>query len=45
MQIVALDGTKLIMLMLAGDVFALAGPWLMFGPQSQGGAARSSSSA
>jgi hypothetical protein len=40
MQIVALDGTKLIVLMLAGGAFALAGLWLMFRPQPQGGAAR-----
>ena len=30
---VALDGTKLIILMIAGGVFALAGLWLMFRPQ------------
>jgi hypothetical protein len=40
MQIVALDGTKLIVLMLAGGAFALAGLWLMFRPQPEGEAAR-----
>lgn len=40
MQVVALDGTKLIVLMLAGGVFALAGLWLMFRPQPEGEAAR-----
>jgi hypothetical protein len=40
MQIVALDGTKLIVLMLAGGTFALAGLWLMFRPQPAGEAAR-----
>jgi hypothetical protein len=40
MQIVALDGTKLIVLMLAGGAFALAGLWLMFRPQPGGEAAR-----
>jgi hypothetical protein len=40
MQIVALDGTKLIVLMLAGGAFALAGLWLMFRPQPAGEAAR-----
>ena len=33
MNIVALDGTKLLILMAAGGVFALAGLWLMFRPQ------------
>jgi hypothetical protein len=40
MQFVALDGTKLIVLMLAGGAFALAGLWLMFRPQPAGEAAR-----
>jgi hypothetical protein len=40
MQIVALDGAKLLALMLAGGVFALAGLWLMFRPQPAGEAAR-----
>jgi hypothetical protein len=40
MQIVALDGAKLLALMLAGAVFALAGLWLMFRPQPAGEAAR-----
>jgi hypothetical protein len=39
-QIVALDGAKLLALMLAGAVFALAGLWLMFRPQPAGEAAR-----
>ncbi len=40
MQIVALDGAKLLALMLAGGIFALAGLWLMFRPQPAGQAAR-----
>ncbi|WP_209424285.1 hypothetical protein [Pararhodobacter sp. SW119] len=40
MQIVALDGAKLLALMLAGGIFALAGLWLMFRPQPAGEAAR-----
>ena len=37
---VALDGTKLLILMLAGGVFAAAGIWLMFRPQAGGEAAK-----
>lgn len=40
MQIVALDGWKLLALMLAGGIFALAGLWLMFRPQPAGEANR-----
>jgi hypothetical protein len=39
-EIVALDGTKLLALMVAGGTFALAGLWLMFRPQAEGEAAR-----
>ncbi len=39
MSPVALDGTKLLILMTAGGVFALAGLWLMFRPPVQGQAA------
>jgi len=40
MTTVALDGTKLIILMIAGGAFALAGLWLMFRPKPEGGAAK-----
>lgn len=40
MQIVSLDGWKLLALMLAGGIFALAGLWLMFRPQPAGEANR-----
>ena len=40
MDVVALDAWKLTALMVAGAAFALAGLWLMFGPQPAGEAAK-----
>ena len=37
---VALDGTKLLIFMASGGVFAIAGLWLMFRPRVEGHAAR-----
>jgi hypothetical protein len=39
-EFTALDGSKILALMLAGGAFALAGLWLMFRPKPEGGAAR-----
>ncbi|MEM6621628.1 MAG: hypothetical protein AAF674_05320 [Pseudomonadota bacterium] len=40
MDIVALDGTKLLALMAAGGIFALAGLWLIFRPKEEGDTAK-----
>lgn len=40
MDIVALDGTKLLILMLSGGIFAVAGIWLLFRPPTNGEAAK-----
>lgn len=39
MEVVALDSSKIIALMIAGGAFALAGLWLLFRPQIEGHAA------
>ena len=40
MELSQLDGTKLLIFMVAGGLFALAGLWLMFRPKTSDGAAK-----